>query len=270
MRQDQNKNNPVAFFDSGIGGLTVLKEMLTRLPFEKYIYFADTDNTPYGVKPHNIVVKYIEDAVAFLYSKNIKMLVMACNTATAIAVEHLRNKYKFIIVGIEPAIKIPFDNNRPGKVLLLATTLTLQSDKLNNLIDTVCIDRSLIIKKPADQLVQFAENFNFDSPDVDKYILSLFNNINIKEFSTIVLGCTHFSYFKDRFNKVINNDRIVVIDGNYSTALNASRLLNVNNILSDNIVASPIDFYGTKGQTFDDTYKAKLALAVNYLKANII
>ncbi|MGE9515771.1 MAG: glutamate racemase [Solitalea-like symbiont of Tyrophagus putrescentiae] len=270
MSQEQSRNNPIAFFDSGIGGLTVLKEMMHLLPFEKYIYFADTHNTPYGVKPPNIVVNYIQDAVAFLYSKNIKMLVIACNTATAIAIEHLRNKYKFIIVGIEPAIKIPFDNKHPGKVLLLATTLTLQSDKLNNLIDSVCLDKNLIVKKPADKLVQFAENFDFGSTDVDKYIVSLFNNINLKEFSTIVLGCTHFSYFKDRFNKIIDNDRTIVIDGNYSTALNACNLLGMYGILSQNKDLLPIDFYGTQGKTFNNSYKDKLSYAINYLQSNII
>ena len=104
-------NNPIGVFDSGIGGLTVLKKIIEILPNEKYIYYADTDNVPYGTKPKDEVKKYINQAVEFLISKNVKAIVVACNTATSIAVKELREKYTIPIIGIEPAAKPAVENN---------------------------------------------------------------------------------------------------------------------------------------------------------------
>ena len=119
-------NNPIGVFDSGIGGLTVLKKIIEILPNENYIYYADTDNVPYGTKPKDEVKKYINDAVDFLISKKVKAIVIACNTATAIAAEELRKKYDIPIIGIEPAAKPAVQNRGEKRVLIMATPTTIR------------------------------------------------------------------------------------------------------------------------------------------------
>ena len=128
-------NNPIGIFDSGIGGLTVLKKIIQVLPNEKYIYYADIDNVPYGTKPKEDVKKYIKDAIDFFISKNVKAIVIACNTATSIAVKELRNKYTIPIIGIEPAAKPAVENRGSKKVLIMATPTTIKEEKLKYLLN---------------------------------------------------------------------------------------------------------------------------------------
>ena len=126
----------IGFFDSGIGGITVLNEAIKQLPNEDYIYFADTDNTPYGVKPKDEVKKYILAAIDFIYAKGVDAIVIACNTATSIAIEDLREKYNIPILGMEPAVKPAIEKNHSTnkRVLVTATPLTLKEEKLKNLM----------------------------------------------------------------------------------------------------------------------------------------
>ena len=123
-------NEPIGVFDSGIGGLTVLKKIVEILPDEKYIYYADTDNVPYGTKPKEEVKEYINQAVNFLISKNVKAIVIACNTATSIAVKELRENYTLPIIGIEPAAKPAVENRGEKRVLIMATPTTIKEEKL--------------------------------------------------------------------------------------------------------------------------------------------
>lgn len=222
----------IAFFDSGIGGLTVLKEALKILPEEDYIYFADVDNVPYGTKPKETVKKLVFDAVNFLANQNIKILVLACNTATSVAVADLRREFSFPIVGMEPAVKPALEKKTDKKILVTATSLTLKEEKLKNLITTY--DRKHRVKTlPLDKLVKFAENLNFESDEVKDYIKNELSKIKIEEFDTIVLGCTHFIYFKKIFHKILGNS-IALIDGNEGTTRNLKRILTEKNLLNHN------------------------------------
>ena len=154
----------IGFFDSGIHGecKAVLHQALRFLPNEDYIFYADTLHVPYGEKPKEEVREYIFNAVDFMAKQGIKALVIACNTATSIAVDDLRKKYDFPILGIEPAVKPAVqscEGNRK-KVLVLATNLTLREEKFHNLVKS--IDQHDIVEcLPLPGLVQFAENFEF-------------------------------------------------------------------------------------------------------------
>ena len=103
-------NNPIGVFDSGIGGLSVLRQIIKLLPNEKYIYYADTDNVPYGLKTKEQILEYVENAIDFLNSKKVKAIVVACNTATSVAIKDVRHDYNIPIIGIEPAIKPAIEN----------------------------------------------------------------------------------------------------------------------------------------------------------------
>ena len=232
-------NNPIGVFDSGIGGLTVLKKIIEKLPNENYIYYADTDNVPYGTKPKEEVKKYINDAVDFLISKKVKAIVIACNTATAIAVEELRKKYDIPIIGIEPAAKPAVENRREKRVLIMATPTTIREEKLSNLLkDLNAIEYVDLIAMP--KLVEFAENKDFESGKVKEYIQEQLKSYNLNDYSNLVLGCTHFPYFKKVLSEMFSKD-IQLIDGSQGVANRLKYVLEENNLQGNNELS--IEYY---------------------------
>ncbi|WP_010246426.1 glutamate racemase [Acetivibrio cellulolyticus] len=223
----------IGFFDSGIGGITVLYDTLKVLPNEDYIYYADTLNVPYGPKPKDEVKKYIFSAIDFIIKQEVKAVVIACNTATSVAIEELRNKYSIPIVGMEPAIKPAVEKDRDAnkRVLVTATALTLKEEKLHNLIAK--LDNEHVVDLlPLPGLVQFSEKLEFNEEIVLPYLKEQLSKYDFNNYETIVLGCTHFSYFKDMFRKLALS-HIKVIDGNIGTANNLKRILKEMNSLNE-------------------------------------
>jgi glutamate racemase len=205
----------IAFFDSGIGGLTVLKQAVVAIPNEEYIYYADTRNVPYGVKPKDDVRSHIFAAADFLASQNIQALVVACNTATSVAINDLRKRFAFPIVGMEPAVKPALVKNKGKKVLVLATSLTLQESKLSTLIAN--LDKhNKVERRELDDLVTFAENFEFDTPTVRGYLLEKLSDIQWAQYETLVVGCTHFIFYSALLQTLAGSE-IQLIDGNAGT-----------------------------------------------------
>ncbi len=211
----------IGFYDSGLGGLTVLKEVLSNEDFKYEVYYlGDTKNTPYGTKADDVVMKIVEDNVRYLVDIGCNPIVIACNTATSLAIKKLRQDYPNIeFIGTEPAVKVATDAHLNKKILVLATSITVKQEKLLNLIDKLDINNEDVILKPADKLVLFAEDKNCIKMDkeVEEYITELLSEFNLKEFSHIVLGCTHFPLFKENFRKVIlalePEANIDIIDG---------------------------------------------------------
>lgn len=225
-------NNPIGVFDSGIGGLTVLKKIIEILPNEKYIYYADTDNVPYGIKPKEEVKKYINEAVDFLISKNVKAIVVACNTATSIAVKELRQKYTIPIIGIEPAAKPAIENRGSKKVLIMATPTTIKEEKLKYLLESLNAEENVdLIAMP--KLVEFAENKDFKSDHVKQYIKDQLQAYNLEDYSELVLGCTHFPFFKEILSEIFPKDT-QIIDGSQGVANRLKSILEENNLLGNN------------------------------------
>jgi glutamate racemase len=213
----------IAFFDSGIGGLTVLKHALRELPDYDYLYFADTKNAPYGVKTAEHVKRLVFAAVDFIAKQNVQALVVACNTATSVAITDLRRRYPFRILGMEPAVKPAVITNRGGKILVLATSLTLQAGKLETLIASVDKNNKTV-KMEMDALVGFAESWDFDSDRVQKYIRDKLRPLRGAGFETIVLGCTHFIFYQNLIREAVG-DEIAILDGNAGTVANLKNVL---------------------------------------------
>ena len=225
-------NNPIGIFDSGIGGLTVLKKIIQVLPNEKYIYYADIDNVPYGTKPKEDVKKYIKDAIDFFISKNVKAIVIACNTATSIAVKELRETYTIPIVGIEPAAKPAVENRREKRVLIMATPTTIREEKLKYLLRRLEAEEYVdLVAMP--RLVEFAENGDFKSNEVEQYIVEQLRDYKLEEYSELVLGCTHFPFFKQILSKIFPKDT-QIIDGSLGVANRLKDILQKAEILGNN------------------------------------
>jgi len=232
----------IAFFDSGIGGLTVLKEALSVMPNAEYIYYADTKNVPYGVKSKNDVRKFIIAAIDFLSEKDIQVLVVACNTATSVVINNLRNKFDFPILGMEPAIKPAIIKNSGKKILVSATSLTLKENKLETLITKLDTNQR-IEKMEMDSLVTFAEKFDFNSTNVQLYLQAKLTHVKYEEFETIVLGCTHFLYYKRQIQEITGN-KIEIIDGTKGTVNNLVNTIRTNQ-LKNNYKEKNIKFYSS-------------------------
>lgn len=189
----------IGFFDSGLGGLTIFKEAIDKFK-ANYIYLGDIKNAPYGIKPKEEVKKYIFNNIEYLINNGCKIIVIACNTATSVCVKDLREKYPNIcFIGTEPAIKPAILINNDKKVLVMATSLTLKEEKLQNLINELDATSNAKLL-PMDKLVRYAEDKEkIDYSEADRYIKERFEKINFQEFSSIVLGCTHFPLFKNEF-----------------------------------------------------------------------
>lgn len=192
----------IGFFDSGVGGLTVLKEALHLLPHEHYIYYADSDNAPYGSQSKEAVKELTFNAVDFLQKQGIAALVIACNTATSVAIEDLRTAYDFPIIGMEPAVKPAVQWSSDQRVLVFATTLTLKEEKFKQLVLDVDPFNQVDFL-PLQELVVMAENFDFDAEVIADYLHNKLQDINWEAYGAVVLGCTHFPYFIPYFKKII-------------------------------------------------------------------
>jgi len=206
----------IGFFDSGVGGLTVLHDAIIRYPNAHYLYYADTENIPYGTKSKKQIRKLTSIAVNFLVKEDVDLIVIACNTATSAAIKSLRKKYTLPIIGMEPAVKPATElNSKQKKILICATKRTLKEKKLKRLIHNLkASDRIELLS--LQKLVMLAEKFNFTNKKSKEYLKKTLQKINWSEYNSIVLGCTHFLYFKNQIRKLIP-ERIKLIDGNKGT-----------------------------------------------------
>lgn len=237
----------IGFFDSGIGGLTVLKEALKVLPNEAYIYYADTVNAPYGTKPRETVKKHIFNAVEFLSALKVEMLVIACNTATSVAAKELRDNYNFPIIGMEPAVKPAIEkNNGHKRILVVATELTLKEEKFQNLVSRVD-NKHIVDCHPLSKLVTYAENFEFNKYIIKPYLKQEFSAFNFEEYSTLVLGCTHFPLFHSCFRELLP-EHIDIIDGNLGTVRHMKNIITEKKLLTNSKLKGSVEYYisGTK------------------------
>jgi glutamate racemase len=245
----------IGFFDSGIGGLTVLHETIKILPYEDYIYYADKLNVPYGSKPKDEVKKHVFAAVDFIYQQGVKAIVIACNTATSVAINELRAKYSIPILGMEPAVKPAVEKNREvnKRILVTATPLTLKEEKLHNLIAK--LDNEHVVDLlPLPGLVEFAERCEFNEEIVLPYLQEQLSRYDPGNYEAIVLGCTHFSYYKDLFKKIFAGP-VSIIDGNLGTAKNLRRILAGMNTINEG--SGRITYYNSGSKVED---KKELAL----------
>ncbi|GGG05492.1 glutamate racemase 2 [Paenibacillus albidus] len=239
----------IGFFDSGIGGLTVLRQAMKIMPDEDYLFYADDLHLPYGEKSKEEVRQYIFEAARFIASQGVEAIVVACNTATSVAVADLRRRYDFPILGIEPAVKSAVQQNtgERKKVLVLATALTLKEEKFQNLVKRVDPEQ-VVDSLPLPGLVHYAEQLEFREAVVEPYLREQFSSLDMQQYGTIVLGCTHFPYFKSIVARLAASDADI-IDGSLGTARHLKRLLEARGPLGKG--SGRITFYRS-GQQVED------------------
>lgn len=251
-----NKNRPIGFFDSGVGGLSVMKEAIKIMPNENYIYFGDSKNAPYGVKTVEEVRDLTFKAVDLLLNKGVKGIAIACNTATSAAVADLRKIYPDLpLVGIEPALKPAVELNKDGNILIMATSMTLKEEKFNKLMNRYK-DRASIIPVPCPGLVEFIESGKLEGEDLEEYLLEKINTYNNGKIASIVLGCTHYPFIRNTLIKLIGRD-VTIIDGGLGTARELRRRLNEKNLLTESEKEGTIEIINSldKSEIVDLSYR---------------
>lgn len=214
----------IGIFDSGLGGLSVLHHAMKVLPHAHYIYYADEDHVPYGEKSKEEIKGYVKEIIDFFIEQDVDAIVIACNTATSVATHQFRQTYPIPIIGMEPAVKKAVElYGDKERIMVAATPLTIKGDKLYHLVEKVdknhCVD---FIALPG--LVRFAEKGIFEGKEVEDYLKEMFKIYDLYDYSTIVLGCTHFNYFKQSFLNVFSRD-IHFVDGNEGTINHLKKIL---------------------------------------------
>lgn len=214
---------PIGVFDSGVGGISVLAKMVRTLPNEKYIYFADSKYAPYGVRSLEEVRELSLKAVDFLCNQGIKALVVACNTATSVAIDELRQKLHFPVIGMEPAVKPAVELCNEGKIVVMATPLTLNQRKFNLLLHRF-EEQAEIIPLPCPGLVELIESGHTSDEEIENYLRNLFTDVDVKCLSSVVLGCTHYIFIRDEVARLLGPE-VEIIDGNCGTVKHLERTL---------------------------------------------
>lgn len=234
----------IAFFDSGMGGLSVLHHAMKILPREEFIFFADEDNVPYGTKSPEEVLACVDAAFKFLIAQGVGAIVVACNTATSVAVKKMRARYPLPIIGMEPALKVALDTFPNRKVLVAATAITITGEKIQRLIKKLRAE-NLAELRALPRLVEFAERQEFNSSAVEKYLREELAAYDFEKFSSLVLGCTHFNYFKDTLRKILP-PHMKILDGNAGTVNELIRRANLKSSRAEKFFPPKIFYSGRK------------------------
>ena len=223
-------NRPIGVMDSGVGGISVLKHIQALLPHEDLIYFADSKYAPYGNKtPAEITVRCFEIA-DFLIAKDVKALVVACNTATAASIDAMRGKYSLPIIGMEPAVKPAAEASKNGVIGVLATVGTLKSAQFAALLESY--GRNVkVVTQACVGLVECIERGELNTPETKALIRQYCLPLLAEGADTIVLGCTHYPFVKDVIREIVGKE-ISLIDTSAAVAKQLKRQLEEKDLLS--------------------------------------
>ncbi len=225
------RSDYIAVFDSGVGGISVLRQLLRIMPRERYLYFGDSANAPYGVRSQEEVKALTLAAAEKLVSRGIKALVVACNTATAAAITALRQRYpQLIVIGIEPALKVAADSYPHGQVGVMATPVTLASEKFKAQLArfSECCHTVLL---PVPGLVELIEAGKHDSPECEQLLRPLLESYAGK-LDALILGCTHYPFAKRWICRILGPET-AILDGGEGTAAHTRRMLQQADLLYD-------------------------------------
>lgn len=233
----KQKTLPIGVFDSGVGGISVLAEIIGNLPSEDFIYLADSANAPYGTKGCECVRGLSVNAARTMMSTGIKALVVACNTATSVAIQHIRNEFDIPIIGMEPALKPAVEAGKSGDIVVMATPLTLKEEKFNRLFEKYNTEAT-ITPLPCPGLVEMIES-GAESEEIRKYLLKLYKDIELSKVSSIVLGCTHYCLIKREIRDFFGG-KALIVDGNAGTARHLKKILEENKLLKDETITSGV------------------------------
>ncbi len=238
---------PIGIFDSGIGGTSIWKEIHQLLPNESTIYLSDSKNAPYGEKSAQEIISLSIKNTELLIKKGAKIIVVACNTATTNAIQHLRTNYEIPFIGIEPAIKPASLKTKTGIVGILATKGTLNSALFEKTSSSLT-NEITIIEQVGEGLVELIENGKMHTDEMTFLLKKYIEPMLKKKCDCIVLGCTHYPYLLPQIQEITGND-VQIIDSGEAVARQVKNILSQQNLLNHSSKSSSNIFYINKDKT---------------------
>ena len=221
---------PIGIFDSGVGGLSVAREIRRRLPAENLLYFADTAFCPYGGRPLEEIRTRSVAVVEEIVARGAKLVVVACNTASGAALETLRERFALPIVGLEPAVKPAAERTRNGRVGVLATAATLSTERFHRLLQSYGSGVE-IIQRASPELVDLVERGEIRGEEVSRFLGRTLAPLTEAKVDTLVLGCTHYPFLRDAIAGVMGPD-VEILDSGEAVARQVERVLSGQDALS--------------------------------------
>lgn len=237
-----SSNSPIGIFDSGIGGISVLRAIREQMPAESVLYFGDQVHIPYGPRPMQQIRNFSEAITRFLIDRDAKIIVVACNTASAAALKYLRQKFpKFQFVGMEPAVKPAAEHTHTGKVGVLATPATFQGELYASVVERFANGVELF-QDTCNGLVQQIEQGNLEGKQTRKILENALLPMLEKDIDTVVLGCTHYPFVIPLIEEIVG-EKVRVIDPAPAVAKQTERLLEAQGIRNDSGTKGNVRFY---------------------------
>ncbi|MGB4439979.1 MAG: glutamate racemase [Sedimentibacter sp.] len=255
-------NRPIGIFDSGVGGLTVMREVMEQLPFENIIYFGDTARIPYGSKSEQTIRKYSYQCSSFLKNKNVKTIVIACNTASSIALDNLKNNFDIPIIGvIDPGARSAAAATETGRIGVIGTIATINSNAYQSKIMEYRHDAE-VIGIPCPLFVPIVEEgweySNVAELTAEKYLEELIEH----DVDALVLGCTHYPILRHTIKKVVGPN-VKLVNPAYETARDLKKMLEEKNLLNESFEKPRYEYYAS------DAPERLRRIGGNFLKKEI-
>lgn len=235
-------NAPIGVFDSGIGGMTVVKELMHQLPDERIIYYGDTARVPYGNKSPETILTYSRQITKFLISKGVKAIIVACNTISAVALEPLREEFDLPIIGVvKPGAKAAAEATKNGRIGVIATRATINSGIYEDFLHKTNPEIK-VYKQACPLFVPLVEEGWIDDPITDKVIHRYLDSLVDRDIDALVLGCTHYPLLRHRIQAAVG-DQITLVNPAFETAKAFKYLLEENNLLMEESRTAEHEFY---------------------------
>lgn len=258
---------PIGIFDSGIGGISIYKEIHALLPNENIIYLADNKNAPYGGKSKEKIIEYSVKNTEFLLQNNCKLIVVACNTASTNAVKYLREHYTIPFIRVQPAIKPAALHSKTKNVGILATNSTLKSELLFETSQKFATGVN-IVEQVGEGLVSLIESGKTNSPEMTVLLNKYLQPMLAKNIDQLVLGCTHYPFLIPQIKEIIGN-KVNILDSGEAIARQTKVILEQENIINTIDSTVKLEFYANDHpivlQNILDTFKKNLvAQKINF------
>ncbi len=238
------KTAPIGVFDSGVGGLTVVREMIRQLPDENIVYFGDTARVPYGSKSQNTIIRFSEQIIRFLKKKQVKAIVIACNTASALALDAVRDEFDVPILGVViPGARAAVEATQNLNVGVVGTDATVQSGVYTKIIQGMNSEIT-VIEKACPLFVPLVEE-GFKEHKVTEEIIDFYlDSLKKTNIDAMILGCTHYPLLRSKIRDYMG-DKIKIVNPAYETAMDLKRLLEEQDMVNDGTIEphSGYEFY---------------------------
>lgn len=236
------KTAPVGVFDSGVGGLTVAREIMRQLPDENIVYFGDTARVPYGSKSKENIIRFSRQIIRFLKTKNVKAIVIACNTASALALDVVKNEFDIPIIGvIVPGARAAVRETRNKKIGVVGTEGTIHSEMYTKVIREMEPEAS-VLGRPCPLFVPLVEEGFAKHHITDEVIEIYLEEMKHSDIDTMILGCTHYPLLRSKIMAYFG-EKVHIVNPAYETALDLKRILESENAVNDSGNLNKYEFY---------------------------